>query len=248
LKQLNSEILFGIHPITEALNSGRRKFKEIYFSSGKQSQRLDKLIEFANSRSIPIQHVSHQQLNTITSVDGHQGIAAKVSQYSLLPLHEIIKSVQLEKKFGFYLLADSIVDPHNLGALIRTALCVGVTGVIIPKDRSAGPSPFVSKTSAGALEHIKVAKVINLVNAIKDLKKKNVWIIGLDKTGDQSIYDTDFTRDVAIVIGGEEKGIRPLIKHHCDFLSFIPQTGPVNSLNASVAGGVAMREAFRQRG
>jgi 23S rRNA (guanosine2251-2'-O)-methyltransferase len=147
----------------------------------------------------------------------------------------------------FFLLIDHVVDPHNLGALLRTALCVNVDGVIIPKDRSANPSPVVSKTSAGALEHIPLAQVANLVYAISELKKIGTWLIGLDKNGSQSLFGSDLTGSIGMVIGGEESGIRPLVKKNCDFLAFIPQSGPVSSLNASVAGGVAMYETFRQR-
>jgi len=139
------------------------------------------------------------------------------------------------------------VDPHNLGALLRTALCATLSGVIIPKDRSAEPSATVSKSSAGALEHIRLATVVNMVNTIKELKKNNIWIIGLDKDGDQSIYENDFTGNIALIVGGEESGIRPLVKKNCDFLSVIPQNGPVSSLNASVAGAIAIYEAYRQR-
>ena len=139
------------------------------------------------------------------------------------------------------------MDPHNLGALVRTALCVGVEGIIIPKDRSVPPTPSVSKASAGAMEHIRLARVTNMVNTIKALKKKGLWIAGMEKTSNTSIFSSDLTGPIAIVIGGEEKGMRLLVKKHCDFLMSIPQTGPVNSLNASVAGAIAMYEVYRQR-
>jgi len=147
----------------------------------------------------------------------------------------------------FLLLLDNIVDPQNLGALIRTALCSGVNGIIIPNDRSAMPTPSVSKASAGALEHIKMACVTNLVNAVKELKGNGVWIAGLDRSSKQVLYDSDLTGHLGIIVGGEDKGVRPLVAKNCDFLISIPQTGPVNSLNASVAGAVVMYEALRQR-
>jgi len=170
-----------------------------------------------------------------------------VSPYPTLGLFDLMNGKKSADTPLFLLLIDNIVDPHNLGALLRTALCATLTGVIIPKDRSAEPSPTVSKSSAGALEHIRLAAVANMVNVIKELKKNNTWIIGLDKDGDRSIYENDFTGNIALVVGGEESGIRPLVKKNCDFLSFIPQNGPVNSLNASVAGAIAMYEAYRQR-
>ena len=244
---MKTEILYGIHPVCEALTAGRRKFYEIYVSDGKINTRIEHLIKLAKSTDIPVKLIRRQKLQPIAGTDAHQGVAAKVSPYPLLSLSEIISDPADSGTFSFYLLIDNIVDPHNLGALLRTALCAGITGVIIPKDRCAEPSPTVSKSSAGALEHINLARVVNMANAIKELKKINVWIIGLDKNGDRSIYENDFNENIAIVVGGEESGIRPLIKKHCDFLSFIPQTGPVSSLNASVAGGVALYEAYRQR-
>ena len=142
---------------------------------------------------------------------------------------------------------DSILDPQNLGGLIRTAVCAGVDAVILPKDRSATPSPAVSKASAGALEHARVIQATNLVRSMALLKEAGIWITGLDRAGDPSIFQSDFNGPVALVVGGEEKGIRPLVKKHCDFLATIPQQGPIDSLNASAAGAVAIYEAFRQR-
>jgi 23S rRNA (guanosine2251-2'-O)-methyltransferase len=142
---------------------------------------------------------------------------------------------------------DNILDPQNLGAIIRTALCVGIDGVIMPKDRSAPISPAVSRASAGALEHIRLSRVTNLVQTIKQCKKSGLWIMGLDKGAEQCLYDGDMTGSLAIVLGGEQKGIRPLVKKHCDFLVAIPQLGAVDSLNVSVAAAVAMYEALRQR-
>ena len=144
-------------------------------------------------------------------------------------------------------LLDSVLDPQNLGAIIRTAVAVGVDAVVIPKNRSASPTPSVSKTSAGALEHLNLARVTNMVAAMKMLKTKGIWTFGLDRAADVSIYSADLAGPVAVVIGGEEKGIRPLVKKHCDFLMSIPQIGPVDSLNASVAGAIAMYEVFRQQ-
>jgi len=152
-----------------------------------------------------------------------------------------------EKPDLFLLLADSISDTHNLGALIRTALCAGVDGVIIPKDRAAAPLPSVSRASAGALEHMPVVQVTNLVNTIAELKEKGMWIAGMAADADQSLFESNLTGPLALVIGGEEKGIRPLVRKHCDFLIRIPQEGQIDSLNASVAGAVVMYEAYRQR-
>ncbi len=142
---------------------------------------------------------------------------------------------------------DNIQDPQNLGAIIRTALCVGIHGVVVPKDRSASPTPAVSRASAGALEHIRLVRVTNLVQTIKHCKSRGLWVMGLQQNAVQSIYAADLSGSIAIVLGGEQKGIRRLVEKNCDFMVSIPQLGTLNSLNASAAGAVAMYEAFRQR-
>ncbi len=162
--------------------------------------------------------------------------------------HQTAQLIKYIGKKQLLLLLDNVLDPQNLGAIIRTALSVGIDGIIIPKDRSAMPTPAVSKTSAGAIEHVCLIRVTNMVDTIKVLKQQGVWVVGLDKGADKTVYSSDLTGSVAIVIGGEEKGIRPLVKKNCDFLVSIPQIGQVNSLNASVAAAIAMYEAFRQRG
>nr|MCU0600811.1 23S rRNA (guanosine(2251)-2'-O)-methyltransferase RlmB [Desulfobacterales bacterium] len=233
--------------VAEAMAARKRQIHEIYISLDTQAQRVTDIIEKSKIRHIPVKRLPLQQIQSLAGRDAHQGVAARVSPYPILSLNELVSHVMSRSTRPFFLLIDHVVDPHNLGALLRTALCVNVDGVIIPKDRSANPSPVVSKTSAGALEHIPLAQVANLVYAISELKKIGTWLIGLDKNGSQSLFGSDLTGSIGIVIGGEESGIRPLVKKNCDFLAFIPQSGPVSSLNASVAGGVAMYETFRQR-
>ena len=238
------DILYGIHPVAEAMAANRRRFEEIYVVSDKPGPRIQELMKQAKSLGLPLHQLSREELERLTVTDAHQGIAARTS---LFPATDWAEMLMAPSDPAIFLLLDSIVDPQNLGALIRTALCVGVKGVVIPRDRSAAPTPVVSKTSAGALEHMRLSQVVNLVSAMKDLKKIGGWIIGLDASGYQSIYDTDFTGMVGIVIGGEETGIRPLVSRECDFLAHIPMNGALNSLNASVAGGVVLYEAFRQQ-
>jgi len=244
---MKTEIIYGVHPVFEALAAKKRAFHELYILQGKTNPRTETLAGLAHAAGIPIQYLARQKLTGIAGADTHQGIAARVSPCPLADLSDLTAHASGSAAPLFLLLIDTIVDPHNLGALIRSALCADLTGVIIPKDRAAVPSPTVSKASAGALEHMRLATVVNMVNAIRELKKQNIWVIGLDRDGDRSIYENDFTGNIALVVGGEESGIRPLVKKNCDFLSFIPQTGPVSSLNASVAGAVAMYEAYRQR-
>ena len=174
---------------------------------------------------------------------------ARVSRYPMVDLQTLLASVKTEDapKTPFLLLLDSIVDPHNLGALLRTAHCAGMDGVLIPKDRAVGPTPTVAKISAGAMEHIKLVRVTNLAQSIKLLRQRGIWVAGMAQEASQSIFESDLTGPLAIAIGGEAKGLRTLVRKRCDLLLKIPQRGQVESLNASVAGGIAIYEAYRQR-
>lgn len=244
---MKTEILYGIHPVYEALTARRRNIYEIYLQKDNKSGRLDRLASLATHRGIRVKTVGSGDLKALVGVVGHQGVAAKVDPFPLTAISDILAAAETKGARHFLLMLDNILDPQNLGAIIRTALCVGIDGVIMPKDRSAPPTPAVSKASAGALEHIFLNRVTNLVQTIKHCKKRGLWVIGLHKEADTSIYDGDMTGSVAIVLGGEQKGIRPLVKKNCDFLVSIPQLGALNSLNASVAAAVAMYEALRQR-
>jgi len=246
-ENMKTEILYGINPIFEALKAGRRRIFEIYIEENKTSKRIAKVIKYAESKKIPVKKVKATQLKSIAETSRHQGISAKVKPYVLASFTDIPGSKLKNGNRRFLLLLDNVLDPRNLGAIIRTALGVGIDCIIIPKDRSATVTPAVSRTSAGAVEHVRLIRVTNMVDTIKILKQQGVWIVGLDKGADQTVYASDLTDSIAIVIGGEEKGIRPLVKKNCDFMVSIPQMGQVNSLNASVAAAIAMYEAFRQR-
>lgn len=244
-----TEIIHGVHPVVEALKADRRAFRTIYISAvraGKAPSWLLELRALAESRKISVDHVPPFRLESLTGTGGHQGIAAKVGPYPVQGIDDLIGKQASTPTNRFLVLLDHVVDPHNFGALVRTAHCAGVDGIIVPKDRSAPPTATVSKVSAGALEHVCLARVTNMVNTIKVLKKKGVWIIGLDGEADESMFTIAFPASVAIVIGGEEKGIRPLVKKHCDLLCAIPQRGEIDSLNASVAGAIAIYEIYRQ--
>ncbi|MBW1940190.1 MAG: 23S rRNA (guanosine(2251)-2'-O)-methyltransferase RlmB [Deltaproteobacteria bacterium] len=247
MKKQKTEILYGIHPVFEALKAGRRKFYEIYVVGQRPAKRLSQVVMLAQRQKIPVRTVKDAQLKSITGSDYHQGVGAGVSPYPFAGFSDIVDKIQSVDKKYFLLLLDNVLDPHNLGALVRTALGVGIDGIIIPKDRAASPTPAVSKASAGALEHVCLARVTNMVNTVKLLKEKGIWIVGMDRSADKSLYASDLISSVALVVGGEGTGIRPLVKKNCDFLISIPQAGPVDSLNASVAGAVVMYEAFRQR-
>ena len=244
---MKTEILYGIHPVYEALSARRRQIQEVYLQKDNTSARLTRLVSLAASQGIRVETIGSGELETLAGTAGHQGAAARVGRYPLTAVSDLLAANEAMRGAQFLLMLDNILDPQNLGAIVRTALCVGIDGVIMPKDRSAPITPAVSRASAGALEHIRLSRVTNLVQTIKQCKESGLWIMGLDKDAEQSVYDGDMTGSLAIVLGGEQKGIRPLVKKHCDFLVSIPQLGAVDSLNASVAAAVAMYEAFRQR-
>lgn len=241
-----TEMLYGIHPVFEAIKAGRRKVYEIYIAKEKNLKQLADITVLSESMKIPVKTVKRDYLEEITGSAFNQGIGAKVSDYPLIQFDDILSDIKPKEK-DFFLLLDNIIDPQNLGSLVRTALCAGVAGVVITKDRSASPTPAVSKASAGALEHVLLAMVTNMVSAIKEIKNKGIWVIGMDAMADMPVYNCDLSCPIALVVGSEGKGIRPLVKANCDFLVSIPQKDCISSLNASAAGAVAMFEAFRQR-
>ena len=244
---MKTEILCGFHPVFEALSAGRRRVYEVYQVKDKKTERCEQIQSLAKSRGVAHQLIGTADFKSFVGPVVNQVVAARVSPYPLTALTDILQTAQARNKKFFLLILDNIVDPQNLGALIRTALCVGVDGVILPKDNCATPTPAVSRASAGALEHIQLCRVTNLVQTIKFCKNRGLWIVGLLKDAAQSIYDGDLSGSIAMVLGGEQKGIRPLVRKNCDFLLTIPQQGPVDSLNASAAGAVGMYEAWRQR-
>jgi 23S rRNA (guanosine2251-2'-O)-methyltransferase len=241
------EILYGFHPVYEALRAGRRTFHEIFISKQAHTKRIKQIRSAAARKHLPIKDVSPSQLQTIAGAVAHQDIAAEVTAYPLVDVADLLGAAISGDRPPLLLLLDHIVDPHNLGAIIRTAVCAGVDAVILPKDRSAHPSPAVSKISTGALEYMRVALVNNIVRIVKTLKEQGLWIVGMDQNAGRYIYNEDLTGPIGLVIGGEEKGIRTLVKQNCDFLISIPQSSKVGSLNASVAGAIVIYETYRQR-
>lgn len=241
-----NEILFGIHGVTEAVRAGRRTFHKIILAK-KKSRRNHDLEALARQHEIPVEWADPKVLDKLTQHAKHQGTVLKASPLPVSNALEVAERVRQTTDPCFILVMESIEDPHNMGALIRTALCAGVDYILIPKDRSVTPSPTVSRASAGAMEHADIFLMTNTVSVLKSLKDVGVWVSGLDAAGDKSIFQSDLNGHLALVIGGEHKGIRPLVKKECDFLVSIPNHGQINSLNASVAGGVAMFEALRQR-
>jgi 23S rRNA (guanosine2251-2'-O)-methyltransferase len=244
---MDNTILWGYHPVYEALRAGRRKIESLFIVQDRINPRQEALIQNARSAGVPVQGKTAQQLSSLVGHGRHQGICARVSEYPICSLQDILASVPNIPDAAFILVLDQIVDPQNLGAIVRTAQCAGIHGIVIPKDRSAPPSAAASKASAGALEHMQLAYVTNLVEALKHLKSSGLWVSGADRHGKDTVFQARLTGPLAIVIGGEEKGIRPLVKKHCDFMVSVPQIGPIGSLNASAAAAVVLYEAFRQR-
>lgn len=240
-------LLYGYHPVHEALCARRRSVQTIFLAAGKGAPRRQQIADLAEQAGVAVNWIKASKITAMVGHPNHQDTAAKVSPYPQSSLEEILTVATSAATPPWVLLLDRVVDPQNLGAIVRTAYCAGVHGVFLPKDNSAPPSAAASKASAGALEHMRVAYVTNLVNTIKELKQEGFWIAGAHQEGAQSLFKSDLTGAMALVIGSEEKGLRPLVQKQCDFSIAIPQTGPVTSLNASAAAAVIIYETFRQR-
>jgi 23S rRNA (guanosine2251-2'-O)-methyltransferase len=243
---VKTEILYGIHAVSEALAAARRKMIEIYVEPGRLAARVEALLAAAAAHGVSAKRLPAGQLTSLAGNAAHQGVAARVSAFAFQELADVCTTAPGQAP-GLLLALDSLQDPHNLGAVLRTALCAGVEAVLVPKDRSAPPTPTVSRISAGALEHIGLVCVTNLVRSLEQLKARGLWVIGLDRDAPQGIFTADLTLPLVLVIGGESSGLRPLVKRTCDRLVSIPQQGPLDSLNASVAAAVALYEIRRQR-
>lgn len=237
--------IIGRNPVLEAIKSGR-SIDKILIKKGRLEGSIVPIVKKAREAKIIVQEVEHQKLDTIAEGANHQGIIAYVSPYEYKTVEDLLNIAREKGEPPFLILCDKITDPHNLGAILRTANCVGVHGIVIPKHGSVGLNSAAIKTAAGAAEYTPVAKVTNLAAAIDKLKKEGLWVAAADMDG-QDMHKADLTGALAIVIGSEGDGIGRLVKEKCDFTVSIPMNGQINSLNASVAAGVLMYEAFRQR-
>ena len=238
-------VLVGKNAIMEALKSGK-EIEKIMIVKDRAHTNLSEILSIAQDKGIVKQYVPSFKLKEVSGTDKNQGIVAIVSEYNYYTIDQILDSAREAGHAPFIMILDNLTDPHNFGAIIRTAELNGVDGIIIPKRNSVTINETVSKTAAGAIEYVKVAKVTNLNVAIEELKKKNVWIYGLDMDG-ETIYNQDLKGAIAIIVGNEGDGMRQSVRENCDFISSIPMYGKINSLNASVAAGIAMYEASRQR-
>ena len=244
--QPTKQTIAGRKPVLEALKAGSQ-IERIVVLAGVHGKEIDAINNLAAQRSVQVEeverHVFRQYAGDVTT----QGIVAIALQRGYATLDDILEVAGARNQKGFILLLDEIEDPHNLGALIRTAECAGAHGAVIPKHHSASVTTAVTKASAGATEHLAIAEVTNLVATIEKLKEMEYWIVGLDGKGDRTYTGVDYKTPIALVVGNEGKGIRRLVREHCDFLVRIPLFGKIESLNASVAGGLVMFEVARQR-
>lgn len=241
---MEKDFIFGRNSVKEALNAGR-DIEYLMVSNGEKRGSILQIINLAKKNNVPVKEVDSRKLDAISD-EKHQGVAAILSAHAYSSVDDILKVAEDKKEAPFVVIADGVEDPHNLGAIIRTAECAGVHGVIIPKRNSAGLSSAVAKTSAGALEYVKVARVTNISRLIDDLKNKGFWFYCADMDG-KPYYDIDFDGAVALVIGGEGKGVSRLVKEKCDFTISLPLKGKITSLNASVAAGILMYQIARKR-
>jgi len=241
------DIIEGRNAVIEALRAGRTLDK-IYIQKGETDKTLGHIASKARESGIVVVDADKRKLDTMSRTHAHQGVIALAAVREYCSVADILEIASAKGEVPFIIMCDEISDPHNLGAVIRTAEAAGAHGVIIPKRRSAGVTSIVEKTSAGAVEHMAVARVANLTSAINELKSAGVWIYGTAAEGSSPLWETDLKGPVCIVIGSEGNGMSRLVRENCDFLVSIPMKGKVSSLNASAAAAVLIYEVLRQRG
>lgn len=245
-KSLREDLIEGRNAVLEALKSDRT-IEYVLIASGNTTGSINKIIAVARENKVVIKEVDRKKLDSISVTGSHQGVMAVVTPYKYCEVEDIIEYAKDKNEKPFILVLDEIEDPHNLGSIIRTAEICGAHGIVIPKRRNVGVTPIVYKTSAGAVEHMKIAKVSNINNAIDKLKENGIWVYGADMQGENYCFQSDFSGAIALVIGSEGKGISKLTKNKCDVLVKIPMVGQITSLNASVAAGILMYEILRRK-
>ena len=238
--------LEGRNAVTEALKAGRT-IDKIFVADGDTAKGLQRLAAMAKEAGAVVVPVDRRKLDLMSTTHSHQGIIAQCAAHEYATIEDILEEAAERGQAPLIVICDELSDPHNLGAIIRTAECAGAHGVIIPKRRSVGLTATVAKASAGAMEYMKVAKVANINNAIKELKEQGVWVFGTAAEGSQPMYRADLTGPAAIVIGNEGDGMSQLVRKNCDMLVHIPMSGRISSLNASNAASILLYEAVRQR-
>jgi 23S rRNA (guanosine2251-2'-O)-methyltransferase len=240
-------VIFGINPVLEKLRSSPEQVFELVIVKGRESARLNSVIEEARRHHVPVGYVDAHRLDLLAEGGSHQGVAANTVPYAYFPFTDLLQTLTPAAQ-GRVLVLDGLTDPRNFGALLRCAEGAGVYHVVIPKDRAVGVTPAAVKSSAGAANYLKIYRVSNLSRALQALKEAGCWIVGLDAAAPESIFDRRYPEKVAVVLGSEGTGLRPLIRRECDFLVSIPMLGKVSSLNVAVAGGICLYELVRQQG
>src|SRR6202140_3290658 len=239
--------LTGIHAVKEALEA-QRAIDGIAIAKGRQDTRVGEIVRLAPEQGVPVGVEDRRQLELLGHSKDHQGVVALAAARAAATLEDILAIANASPgQMGLIVLLDGVEDPHNLGAIVRTTLAAGAHGVVIPERRAAGLTDTVARASAGALAHLPVAKVTNLVRTMEELKEAGYWLVGLDEQGEKNYTEVDYTSPVGIVLGSEGQGLHELTRKRCDFVVLLPTTGPVKSLNVSVAAGVVLFEAIRQR-
>jgi 23S rRNA (guanosine2251-2'-O)-methyltransferase len=239
--------LTGIHAVKEALEA-QRPIDRIAIAKGRQDTRVEEIVQLARKQGVPVRFEDRGQLDRMANSKDHQGVVALAAARAAASLEDILAAANAKpSQMGLIVLLDGVEDPHNLGAIIRTSLAAGAHGVVVPERRAAGLTDTVARASAGALAHLPIAKVTNLVRTMEELKEAGYWLVGLDEDGEKNYTEVDYTSPTGIVLGGEGNGLHELTKKRCDFVVKLPTTGPVKSLNVSVAAGVVLFEALRQR-
>ena len=246
-KARKPQFIFGANPVMEKLRSSPGEVHELMIVKGRERSALRSIVDEARRRGLPVRYVDSHALNLLVAGRLHQGVAAVVTPYSYHPFAELLQELSVASPHERILVLDGLTDPGNFGALLRSAEGAGVRHVVIPKDRSVGVTPAAVKSSAGAVHYLKIYRVSNLRRALQGLKEMGCWVVGLDAEAPDGLYDRLYPERVAVVLGSEGSGMRPLIRKECDFLVSIPMLGKIASLNVSVAGGIFLYELVRQR-
>jgi len=240
------QVIYGINPVLETLRNKGSDIRKVILAEGRRGGDAAKILELAAARGVAVDTLRREELDRRAGTAAHQGVLCLCGEFAYASLENLVANRHPAFPGSLVLLLDGIEDPQNLGSLIRSAHCFGANGVVIPRDRAAGITPAVIKASAGAAGHIPVARVVNLTQAIDILKEKGFWVYGADAGADTELGSARFEGDIGLVMGSEGKGIRPLVRKHCDILVSIPLFGKVDSLNVSVAAGILLHEIRRQ--
>jgi 23S rRNA (guanosine2251-2'-O)-methyltransferase len=240
-------IVYGLHPIAETLRARADEIEHLFVVGGRVSPRVQAIIDAARAAGVSLRFVDRERLRLLCGTTDHQGVVARVATFAYAALEDVLAAAASASEKALLLALDGVQDPRNLGAVLRSAEALGAHGVVLPRERAAGVTPTAAKVAAGAAERIPIARVTNLVRSLEEMKRAGLWIVGAAMDAPQTAATYDFKGPSCVVIGGEEKGLRPLVARACDSLVRIPLAGTTASLNASIAAAIVLYEARRQR-